>query len=679
MLSQESSRSKQTDESNWWIAVNYFECFLDVKTIISLASCNIRHYNHKWKPAGLNFESLRGFDAKCICESGCGKLKKIIETRCISNLDFSQCCLMRDSCVASLSTHFSTNMKYLCFDFCHQLTDISLKILMNTYLPCLECITLRCVRSKQLIGEPAVTCLSNERWPMFHRFSCAFTNIWLQYVGKIVDLCIERGKYIRKTPKLDISGSWASKILLEKCDMSGNIKEVTQAVYLRSPLAVEKFAKKAKSQLYECCTQGGQERVLSLVSVGFLNLVKSLGDELLINVPCHARAQVDDDSGQSSGWTYLMCIAIENRDVETSCALLKIGAKVDTWDYQGKSPIYIAAQIDSEELVQLMIDAGAPVDPYDLAGPTAIKTAIENESLEVVQMLLKQPCHINYKAPALRFYKSPLFIACEGRSPGIVKQLLKKGADVNWHDANRYSPPLVAYQQSPSSLPQFLSYGAGKDPQHRWILSDILTCAILKNDIKTVSLLIDMYSDLLHREHQLWSYPHIQAARLGRGGVLKLLIEKGCKIETVGSSDGYSCLHASSEEGHLECAELIMDSGADLNRLTLDGMSSAHLACLEDQREILEALMKRGSDPNLQESKNGETPLMFSIRTRNELMALSILTWSQSLDYDTRNRSGKTALMYAIYFGQYLIADQLLLREASVHLAERHTPFNLLI
>lgn len=71
----------------------------------------------------------------------------------------------------------------------------------------------------------------------------------------------------------------------------------------------------------------------------------------------------------------------------------------------------------------------------------------------------------------------------------------------------------LAYQLNSAWLPHFLDAGAGSSKNKRWVLTEVLSCAIAKNDLVSVEVLVRKYPDLLTRDHQLWSKPLIQVRR----------------------------------------------------------------------------------------------------------------------------------------------------------------------
>jgi ankyrin repeat protein len=69
--------------------------------------------------------------------------------------------------------------------------------------------------------------------------------------------------------------------------------------------------------------------------------------------------------------------------------LLYKGAKADTRDARGNTPLMITAQIGFVEGAQLLISKHATVDLTNSAGETPLIRAVQNRNAAMVQMLLQ--------------------------------------------------------------------------------------------------------------------------------------------------------------------------------------------------------------------------------------------------------------------------------------------------
>lgn len=75
--------------------------------------------------------------------------------------------------------------------------------------------------------------------------------------------------------------------------------------------------------------------------------------------------KADSNAKDINGWTPLHYAAKYNCSDEITRNLIGNGAWIDILDYQGKSPLYIAAQFHHITIVEMLIDAGADVTIFD--------------------------------------------------------------------------------------------------------------------------------------------------------------------------------------------------------------------------------------------------------------------------------------------------------------------------
>jgi uncharacterized protein len=92
----------------------------------------------------------------------------------------------------------------------------------------------------------------------------------------------------------------------------------------------------------------------------------------------------DSTTGESA-----LHIVTAARDMTWMNFLLYKGAKADTRDARGNTPLMITAQIGFVEGAQLLISKHATVDLTNSAGETPLIRAVQNRNAAMVQMLLQ--------------------------------------------------------------------------------------------------------------------------------------------------------------------------------------------------------------------------------------------------------------------------------------------------
>ena len=134
-----------------------------------------------------------------------------------------------------------------------------------------------------------------------------------------------------------------------------------------------------------------------------------------------------------------------------------------------------------------------------------------------------------------------------------------------------------------------------------------LHTAVLTDDLEAIRQHIKAGSDLDVPESTRESTPLITAAYLGRIEAAKILLEGGADINRV-NADGSTALITAIAFEKTKAAKLLIDAGTDLNIQNKDGSSALHTAAFFCNVEIVEALLEKGVDKNLK-SKTGKTAL----------------------------------------------------------------------
>ena len=69
----------------------------------------------------------------------------------------------------------------------------------------------------------------------------------------------------------------------------------------------------------------------------------------------------------------------------------------------------------------------------------------------------------------------------------------------------------------------------------------------------------------LHVRTHMCSVLHL-SCMVGTSSCVKVLLDVGkCNVNAARQSDGYTPLHVAAAEGHLQCAELLLQQGAGVN------------------------------------------------------------------------------------------------------------------
>lgn len=268
----------------------------------------------------------------------------------------------------------------------------------------------------------------------------------------------------------------------------------------------------------------------------------------------------------------------KNRDAVR--AFLEKKADVNAPQADGTTALHWAARWDDSEMAGLLIRAGANVQAANHDGATPLFLATENGSAAMIETLLKGGADVN--APVLSHGETALMMAARSGHVDAVKVLLDRGAQVNMQDTLRGTTALMwAAEQGHAAVVQLLTE-RGADVR---IQSTVLT----------------------------------PPGRRGLGFASSNVIfgASGRAKPKEPTKGGLTALLFAVREGSLDCVQLLVAKGADVNQTAVDGSGPLLVAVQNGRYDIARFLLEHGANPN-QTNAKGWTPLYLAVKNRNQ-------------------------------------------------------------
>ena len=129
-----------------------------------------------------------------------------------------------------------------------------------------------------------------------------------------------------------------------------------------------------------------------------------------------------------------------------------------------------------------------------------------------------------------------------------------------------------------------------------------------------------------------------------------------------------SLLHHAASEGHLKCAELLVNNGADVSATTPHGGTPLHCAAWKGYTDIVQFLLKNNAQVNAINFVEQATPLHWAAK-QNHTNCVALLL-AASADPTLKNAANQTAADYAEEHGHQELAS--ILREAEITWHAKH-------
>ncbi|KAJ8674387.1 hypothetical protein QAD02_005649 [Eretmocerus hayati] len=358
----------------------------------------------------------------------------------------------------------------------------------------------------------------------------------------------------------------------------------------------------SESELIHHVTRGNHEEVRKLIT----ELIAQGADLDYVNVR--------DFTGKTS-----LHLAVSENNVELTKILLDVGAKINVFNEDGHTPLHLCTSITKFDLMKLLISRGANVNAVDddaehykseVSYP--LHMAVRDGNEEAIKYLIEKGARVDVFD---LWNRTPLHIAAS-RDVTLTMLLIDRGANVNafdptpldWMIRSRMKTRMKArmgvsdeeFNTDPSIRPCYplhMAVRAGKD--------EVIECLIEKGAH------VDVFDD--------WGHTPLHIAAALDLKLTKLLIDRGAnvnafdplplrdKIERMMNLTGqchrkpgrnlcFVCypLHMAVEAGKMDVVKLLIDRGADINALDIEGRSILYYAVKRNSIEMLSFFLKAG-------------------------------------------------------------------------------------
>ncbi len=324
--------------------------------------------------------------------------------------------------------------------------------------------------------------------------------------------------------------------------------------------------------------------------------------------------KADINAPQADGATAMQWAAYRN-DFALADVLIAAGANVRAANREGATPLYLASLAGSGAMIAKLLQAGADANAVGPQGETPLMLAARSGDLNSIKLLLDYKAQINAK-DKLRG-TTPLMWAVEQTHPAAVKLLIEHGADVTVNadpDAggkprNNLANPKTQRQNSLFGA----NFGAGAaaapgNPAAAKPAAPKKSAAEVAAELEDAgvdpNLLTGFGLDLGNLP------PGIEVSTL-----IKQLAQFGLGKQ-VKDGGGLTALVLAAREDCLECAQSILQAGADVNQVTYYGWTALLTATQNRHYKLAAYLLDHGANPNIS-NNGGWTPLYLATDNRN--------------------------------------------------------------
>ncbi|XP_059368678.1 kinase D-interacting substrate of 220 kDa B isoform X5 [Carassius carassius] len=379
---------------------------------------------------------------------------------------------------------------------------------------------------------------------------------------------------------------------------------------------------------------------IKMTTLAIQNLFSYVEEENLAAVKSHLDKFKEVDGRSDNGQTPLM-LASEQGSLEIVQELIRRGADVNLDDVDCWSALISAAKEGHVEVVKELLENSAYIEHRDMGGWTALTWASYKGRVEVATVLLEAGANPNTTGQQYSVY--PIIWAAGRGHAEIVKLLLEHGAKVNCSDKYGTTPLIWAARKGHyDCVMHLLENGADVDQEG----ANSMTALIV-------------------------------AVKGGYTEVVKELLKRNPNVNMT-DKDGNTALMIAAKEGYTEIVQDLLDAGTYVNIPDRSGDTVLIGAVRGGHVEIVRALLHKYADIDIRGQEN-KTALYWAVEKGNATMVRDILQCSP--DTETTTKDSETPLIKATKMRNIEIVELLLDKGAKVSAVDKRgdTPLHIAI
>ncbi|XP_034015304.1 kinase D-interacting substrate of 220 kDa B isoform X2 [Thalassophryne amazonica] len=337
--------------------------------------------------------------------------------------------------------------------------------------------------------------------------------------------------------------------------------------------------------------------------------------------------------------------------------------EVDSRSDNGQTPLMVAAEQGSLEIVQELIGRGANVNMDDVDSWTALISAAKEGHIEIVRELLDNDANLEHRD--MGGWTAVMWAAYKGCT-AVAQLLLEKGANPNITGQYSVYPIIWAAGRGHAEIVHLLlQYGAKVNCSDKYGTTPLIWAA-RKGHYDSVMHLLANGADV-DQEGANSMTALIVAVKGGFTEVVKELLKRNPNVNMT-DKDGNTALAIAAKEGHTEIVEDLLDAGTYVNVPDRSGETMLIGAVRGGHVEIVRALLNKYADIDVR-GMDGKTAIYWAVEKGNATMVRDILQCNP--DTESCNKDGETPLIKATKVRNMEIVELLLDKGAKVSAVDK--------
>ena len=334
--------------------------------------------------------------------------------------------------------------------------------------------------------------------------------------------------------------------------------------------------KPSDDEFIELCRTGSAEEITKAVNAG-------------------ANIKAENSKGQTP-----LMIAAQNNTPEIISLLLDLGSDINHVDSMGNTALTLSFMSEHEENMNMLIDYGADADIQNNAGYNALMMSAKTKSIDTVMKLLEITSDVNARNNA---GDTALSLASVENNADVVNAILEAGANINSQNNNGTTALMSALYNSSD---------AGNIIR---VLLEHKPDITLRNKKGDTALSIAMKKPNLTGSKAmqlLLKSEFLKLCRSGSDEEIQQAINAGVDVNTRNKSQATGLMFA-AQHNSASAVEVLIDAGADIDAQDINGNTALIYASSYNTDDVVDVLIGRGADVNIM-NHSGYKALKFAKR-----------------------------------------------------------------
>src|SRR6202453_4745521 len=274
--------------------------------------------------------------------------------------------------------------------------------------------------------------------------------------------------------------------------------------------------------------------------------------------------------------------------------LLAVGLLAEAGTVENGSKLADAIKDGDRAGAIALLKQHADVNAAQPDGTTALDWAVRQDDREMADLLIKAGASVK---AANRYGVTPLYLACVNGSAPMIAKLLDAGADANSASTEGETALMtVARTGNVEAAKVLLAHGADVNSKEQWRQQTPLMWAVAESHPEMARELIAHGADVNARQ-VTWNWER------------EMTKEPREKWMPLG---GLTPLLFAARQGCLDCARILMKSGAAITAADANNISPVLMATINGHYDVAAFLLDQGADANIAD-ETGRTALYAAV------------------------------------------------------------------